>query len=110
MVKPLHEIRATQTKIFTHVAGDKVRAHNLRAIFETPSSLRLTAQGAGVLKKVWRSWNVESPGMTAGNLMILQSKMTQPYYINKKILVLFDEKDAFWAKLAGSKGWLNNKE
>jgi hypothetical protein len=36
--------------------------------------------------------------------------MKYPYYIDKKKMVLFTEKDAFLAKLAGSQGWLDAKD
>ena len=41
--------------------------------------------------------------------MDLQSKMKHPYYIDKKDMVLFSEKDAFMARLAGTEGWLKGK-
>jgi hypothetical protein len=53
---------------------------------------------------------VETPGKLAGNLMDLQSKMQHPYYIDKQVMVLFSEQDAFMARLAGTEGWLKNKD
>jgi hypothetical protein len=70
----------------------------------------LTKKGCSLLKKNVRSWTVETPGKLAGNLMDLQSKMQHPYYIDKQVMVLFSEQDAFMARLAGTEGWLKNKD
>jgi hypothetical protein len=36
--------------------------------------------------------------------------MQHPYYIDKQVMVLFSEQDAFMARLAGTEGWLKNKD
>ena len=45
----------------------------------------------------------------AGDQIELQRKMTYPYFIDKKMIVLFTERDAFMAKMAGAKGWIDGK-
>ena len=55
------------------------------------------------------AYQFESPTLSARNLINLLRKMKYPYYVDKSIIVLFTEKDAFMAKLAGAQGWLDGK-
>ena len=109
-MKKLPEIKSTQNEILAKLLPNvTIVGNSARLLFQTPSSLRLTKKGVNLLKKKCRSWTVETPGKLAGNLMDLQSKMKHPYYIDKKDMVLFSEKDAFMARLAGTEGWLKGK-
>jgi|TARA_R110002050_G_scaffold62912_1_gene137874 hypothetical protein len=109
-VKKLPEIKSIQNEILAKLLPNvTIVGNSARLLFQTPSSLRLTKKGVNLLKKKCRSWTVETPGKLAGNLMDLQSKMKHPYYIDKKDMVLFSEKDAFMARLAGTEGWLKGK-
>jgi hypothetical protein len=110
-VKKLPEIKSIQNEILAKLLPNvTIVGNSARLLFQTPSSLRLTKKGVNLLKKKCRSWTVETPGKLAGNLMDLQSKMNHPYYIDKKDMVLFSEKDAFMARLAGTEGWLKSKD
>lgn len=106
-MKRLPEIKTIQTELVKKLLPD---GSNSRVLFLTPKSLRLTKKGCSLLKKKCKSWTLESPGKSAGNFIDLQSKMTHPYYIDKDIMVLFTERDAFMARLAGTQGWLKNKD
>lgn len=109
-MKKLPEIKSIQNEILAKLLPNvTIVGNSARLLFQTPSSLRLTKKGVNLLKKKCRSWTVETPGKLAGNLMDLQSKMKHPYYIDKKDMVLFSEKDAFMARLAGTEGWLKGK-
>lgn len=109
-MKPLHEIRKIQNNLIEQLLPEiKVVGNSSRVLFLTPTSLRLTKKGCKLLESKCRSWTVESPGKLSGNFMELQKKMTYPYYIDKNNMVLFSEKDAFMARLAGTKGWLKGK-
>ena len=109
-MKKLPEIKSIQNEILAKLLPNvTIVGNRARLLFQTPSSLRLTKKGVNLLKKKCRSWTVETPGKLAGNLMDLQSKMKHPYYIDKKDMVLFSEKDAFMARLAGTEGWLKGK-
>jgi len=106
-VKPSSEIKSIQNELILKLLPNVTKIGNsARLLFQTPSSLRLTKKGCSLLKKNVRSWTVETPGKLAGNLMDLQSKMQHPYYIDKQVMVLFSEQDAFMARLAGTEGWL----
>ena len=83
--------------------------HKPKQIFLNNQTLRLTNRGKNLLCKYYEHWDFESPGLKAGNTLQLLRKMTYPYYIDKKVLVLFTEKDAFMARLAGAQGWLDGK-
>jgi|TARA_R110002074_G_scaffold32641_1_gene91103 hypothetical protein len=109
-VKQLNEIRTIQNSLIEQLAPEiKIIGNSARVLFLTPHSLRLTRKGCKLLESKCRSWTVESPGKLSGNFMELQKKMTYPYYIDKNDMVLFSEKDAFMAKLAGTKSWLKGK-
>ena len=109
-MKKLPEIKSIQNAILAKLLPNvTIVGNSARLLFQTPSSLRLTKKGVNLLKKKCRSWTVETPEKLAGNLMDLQSKMKHPYYIDKKDMVLFSEKDAFMARLAGTEGWLKGK-
>ena len=109
-MKKLPEIKSIQNEILAKLLPNvTIVGNSARLLFQTPSSLRLTKKGVNLLKKKCRSWTVETPEKLAGNLMDLQSKMKHPYYIDKKDMVLFSEKDAFMARLAGTEGWLKGK-
>jgi len=110
-VKKLPEIKTIQNELLAKLLPNVTKVGNsARLLFQTPSSLRLTKKGVNLLKTKCRSWTVETPGKLAGNLMDLQSKMQHPYYIDKQVMVLFSEQDAFMARLAGTEGWLKNKD
>lgn len=108
-MKQLQEIKETQNRIILSIAekfGDKFLSSKL---FLNQHTLRLTKLGLNTLKKEYEFWLLDSPGVTAKNIIKLQRKMRYPYYIDAKIIVLFSEEDAFLAKLAGSEQWLDNK-
>jgi len=111
MAKQLLEMAQIQNSVLDSILNTGHNGiNNPRVLFVSPSSLRLTSTGCKLLTNTCKSWTVESPGATAGALMELQDKMIQPYYLDKTIMVLFDERDAFMAKLGGSAGWLQSKE
>jgi len=84
--------------------------HTIKDLFLNTRTLRLTKRGRSMMCKYYEHWNFESPGLKAGNTLQLLRKMTYPYYIDAKQLILFTEQDAFMAKLAGAQGWLDGKE
>jgi hypothetical protein len=78
-------------------------------IFLNSQTIRLTKRGKNLMCKYYDNWTFESPGTKAQNTLSLLRKMTYPYYIDTKHLILFTEKDAFMARLAGAQGWLDGK-
>lgn len=105
MARQSQEITKIQNNVINLLDG------NLQAndIFKNPKTLRLNKRGVSLMKKTFDSWTVDSVDMTGKNLISLMRKMTYPYYLDKKSLTLFTEKDAFMAKLAGAQGWLDGK-
>ena len=80
-----------------------------KEIFQNQQSLRLTRKGRNMLMRRYDSWKFEDHGLMSGDQINLQRKMTYPYFIDKKMIVLFTERDAFMAKMAGAKGWIDGK-
>jgi len=62
-----------------------------------------------MLSKQYDAYEFESPKLSVNNLINLLRKMKFPYYVDKDVIVLFTEQDAFLAKLAGAQGWLDGK-
>tara|TARA_Y100000022_G_scaffold195473_1_gene201184 strand:+ start:1366 stop:1683 length:318 start_codon:yes stop_codon:yes gene_type:complete len=105
MVKQSQEITKIQNSVVRLIEAD-VKATD---IFKNTKTLRLNKRGVSLMRKQFDNWTVDSMDMNGKNLISLMRKMTYPYYIDKKVLTLFTEKDAFMAKLAGAQGWLDGK-
>lgn len=80
-----------------------------KEVFKNNHTLRLTKYGKNILSKQFDAYKFEAPKLSANNLITLLRKMKYPYYVDKEIIVLFTEKDAFLIKLAGAQGWLDGK-
>ena len=105
MVKQSQEITKIQNSVVRLIEADV----NATDIFKNTKTLRLNKRGVSLMRKQFDNWTVDSMDMNGKNLISLMRKMTYPYYIDKKVLTLFTEKDAFMAKLAGAQGWLDGK-
>ena len=103
MASKLHETKIKQAELAKLLDKDVSR------LFLNTRTLRLTKEGCKALQSIYEHWVVEPPKKTANNMISLMRKMTFPYYIDKKQLVLFTERDAFMAKLAGAQGWIDGK-
>ena len=106
MEKQSLEINQIQAKVISLLCDDSLKPTD---IFQNTNTLRLKRKGARAMQRKFESWELEPPVMTAGNMINFIRKMTFPYYIDKKRLVLFTEVDAMFAKLAGAQGWLDGK-
>lgn len=79
-------------------------------IFLNYSTLRLRKYGRDHMINVYDSWKFSPPEkITARMLLTLFRKMEHPYYLDKRMVVLFSEQDAFMCKLAGFESWLEGK-
>lgn len=81
-------------------------------LFLNSKTLRLTKFGYAILNKYMKSWAVETEEkLNAEELIMLLRKVRAPYYIrmSHKEIVLFNEEDAFMARMAGVKGWIQSK-
>ena len=99
-------IKQVQIKILEKL---NVPSDRFKEIFLNAQSLRLTRKGRNMLMRRFDNWKFEEHGLVAREMIELQRKMTYPYFIDKKMLVLFTERDAFMAKMAGAKGWIDGK-
>jgi len=106
MEKKSQEIARIQSKIITLLCDGSLKPSD---IFYNHTTMRLKLSGARALQKEYENWEFEPPSMSAGNMINFMRKMTFPYYIDKKRLILFTEVDAMFAKLAGAQGWLDGK-
>ena len=79
-------------------------------IFKNPKTLRLNKRGVSLMRKQFESWTVDGLDLNGHNLISLMRKMDYPYYVDKRVLTLFTERDAFMAKLAGAQGWIDGKQ
>lgn len=67
-------------------------------IFKNEKGTRFTGQGYELAKALWQSYTVKLPEnyrTLNRTLLMLDSRMTWPYYLSKRKLVLFSEMDAF---------------
>ena len=106
MVTQSQEIQKIQSDLIRLIKRDYLK---VKEVFKNTHTLRLTKYGKNLLSKQFDAYQFESPKMSANNLILLLRKMKYPYYVDKDIIVLFTEKDAFLTKLAGAQGWLDGK-
>lgn len=106
MAKKLQEIQKTQTRTIGLMNRDFL---TVKEVFKNTHTLRLTKYGKNLLSKQYDAYEFESPKLSVNNLINLLRKMKFPYYVDKDVIVLFTEQDAFLAKLAGAQGWLDGK-
>lgn len=77
-------------------------------IFHHPDGLRLSLAGFRIIKKIFTAYSFELPIIKSKHNFGL-GKMTYPYYLTSKRLILFSEMDAMTIKLTGGvKQFLEN--
>ena len=106
MAKRSQEIQKIQARTIGLMNRDFL---TVKEVFKNTHTLRLTKYGKNLLSKQYDAYEFESPKLSVNNLINLLRKMKFPYYVDKDVIVLFTEQDAFLAKLAGSQGWLDGK-
>jgi hypothetical protein len=106
MAKRLQGIQKTQARTISLINRDYL---TVKEVFKNTHTLRLTKYGKNMLSKQYDAYEFESPKLSVNNLINLLRKMKFPYYVDKDVIVLFTEQDAFLAKLAGAQGWLDGK-
>jgi hypothetical protein len=99
-------VNAIQEKVLEKL---NVPQDRFKEIFLNAKTLRLTRNGRNRLARKYDSWQFNDHQLKSGDTLDLQRKMTFPYFIDAKMLVLFTERDAFMAKMAGAKGWIDGK-
>lgn len=87
----------------------QIQPKDFKKVFINKTSLRLSKSGLKLFLKTYESWRFQDHKLVTKDLLSLQRKMIYPYYIDSKSLVLFTEKDAFMAKLAGAQNWIEGK-
>lgn len=71
---------------------------NFFQVYKNPKGTRFTNLGYAVAKKIWQSYPVKFKKdyrVLNKTLLMLDQRMTWPYYLGKTSLVLFNEMDAF---------------
>lgn len=106
MAKRSQEIQKIQARTISLMNRDFL---TVKEVFKNTHTLRLTKYGKNLLSKQYDAYEFESPKLSVNNLINLLRKMKFPYYVDKDVIVLFTEQDAFLAKLAGAQGWLDGK-
>lgn len=67
-------------------------------IFKNAKGTRFTGTGLDLAKDLWKFYIVKLPDnykILNKTLLLLDERMTWPYYLSKKQLILFNEMDAF---------------
>lgn len=111
MAKPYNETAKIQLEISDFLESEGADIERVR-LFLNSKTLRLTKFGYAILNKFMKSWAIETDeALTTEELILLLRKVRAPYYIrlNKKEIILFSEEDAFMARIAGVKGWIQSK-
>ena len=106
MAKRSQEIQKIQARTISLMNRDFL---TVKEVFKNTHTLRLTKYGKNLLSKQYDAYEFKSPKLSVNNLINLLRKMKFPYYVDKDVIVLFTEQDAFLAKLAGAQGWLDGK-
>lgn len=82
---------------------DALRTHYSKdleffTVFKNDKGTRFTGTGFDLAKGLWNIYIVKLPPnyvVLNRTLLMLDNRMTWPYYLSKKLLVLFNEMDAF---------------
>ena len=67
-------------------------------VFKNAKGTRFTGFGYDVAKTIWKSHIIKLPekyNILNKTLLLLDQRMSWPYYLSKKYLVLFNDMDAF---------------
>ncbi len=67
-------------------------------VFKNEKGTRFTGKGFELAKVLWKTYTINLPEnyrTLNRTLLMLDSRMTWPYYLSKRKLVLFSEMDAF---------------
>ena len=67
-------------------------------VFKNAKGTRFTGKGLDLSKDLWKTYIVKLPEnyrVLNKTLLLLDERMTWPYYLSKRQLVLFNEMDAF---------------
>ena len=67
-------------------------------VFKNAKGTRFTGKGLDLAKDLWKIYTVKLPDnykILNKTLLLLDDRMTWPYYLSKRQLILFNEMDAF---------------
>lgn len=67
-------------------------------VYKNAKGTRFTGAGLDVAKTIWKIYKIKLPdnySILNKTLVMLDNRMTWPYYLSKKQLILFSEMDAF---------------
>lgn len=71
---------------------------NFFKIFKNAKGTRFTGAGYELARNIWKTFPIKLPAnytILNKTLLLLDQRMTWPYYLSKRQLVLFHEMDAF---------------
>jgi hypothetical protein len=78
----------------SHYGGD----FEFFMIFKNAKGTRFTGKGLDLSKELWKVYTIKLPEqykILNKTLLLLDERMSWPYYLSKRQLVLFNEMDAF---------------
>lgn len=67
-------------------------------VYKNAKGTRFTGAGLDVAKTIWKTYTIKLPekySILNRTLLLLDERMTWPYYLSKRQLILFNEMDAF---------------
>ena len=109
MAKQSLETAKAQLEISDYLESEGADIDRVR-LFLNSKTLRLTKHGLSILTKYMGSWTVDMDSeLNVEDHILLLRKVRAPYYLKKDQIILFSEEDAFMARLAGVKGWIQSK-
>ena len=71
---------------------------NFFIVFKNAKGTRFTGRGLDLAKDLWKNYTVKLPEnykVLNKTLLLLDERMSWPYYLSKRQLILFNEMDAF---------------
>ena len=107
----LKTINDLQSHVVNNLNANKYSTTDfiMKDVFLNHSTLRLTKKGRRVMIRVYDNWVFDSDVPNVGDILALYNKMTYPYYVDSKVIILFSKEDAFMCKMAGFGSWLESK-
>ena len=85
-------------QVFKEIETSVQHELNFFQIYKNTKGTRFTAQGFDLARSIWKTYPIKFPKeykVLNRTLLMLDQRMTWPYYLSKRQLVLFNEMDAF---------------
>lgn len=85
-------------EVFDHIQAKVDQELTFFQIYKNSKGTRFTGLGFDLAKSIWKTYPIkfkQDYRILNKTLLLLDNRMTWPYYLSKRQLVLFNEMDAF---------------